>query len=274
MKKPFIFSLFFFLGWLSAGVVFPSQVKEQAKLYREEGYRAQIKGDLKTALSFYLKASQIDPLYKEVYNDLGVVYETLGDLDKAEEMYLRAIEIDPNYPAPYTNLGFLYEKKNQPKRAIFYWRKRYRLAKEGDYWREKARQHLLKLGSFEELRREELEKKAAYLSREIIYKKEQGRLKLLEEAKLHFDLGFKALTDKMYKQAQEEFGNVLKLNPPDKELVSRAKEYYNIAKEQALREDIKGYLENSLNYLKEGDYLSLIQELRKATRLVPEIPRK
>ena len=253
MKRWFMLSLFsltFFWG----EAVSSSPVKEQAKVYREEGYKLQSQGNLEGALSFYLKAIQIDPSFKEAYNDLGIVYEGLGDLDRAEAMYLKALEIDPHYSAPYANLGFLYEK--------------------GDYWRGKARQHLLKLGAFEEIRREELEKKAAQLSQEVISEREQERLRKLEEAKLHFDLGFKALTKHSYQEAEKEFGKVLKLNPPDKDLISKAEEYHKTAKEEALKENIEDRLENSLNYLKEGDYLSLIQELRKAINSVPKIFRK
>jgi len=273
MKRCFMLSLFF-LTFFSGEAVSSSPVKEQAKVYREEGYKLQSQGDLRGALSFYLKAIQIDPSFKEAYNDLGIVYEGLGDLDRAEAMYLKALEIDSHYSAPYANLGFLYEKKNQPRKAIFYWKKRYKLAEKGDYWREKARQHLLKLGAFEEIRREELEKKAAQLSQEVISEREQERLKKLEKAKLHFDLGFKALTKHSYKEAEKEFAEVLKLNPPDKDLISKAEEYHKTAKEEALKENIEDHLENSLNYLKEGDYLSLIQELRKAINSVPKIFRK
>ncbi|HEC69724.1 MAG TPA: tetratricopeptide repeat protein [Candidatus Omnitrophica bacterium] len=213
MKNYFILSLFFLI-FFSGEAVSSSPVKEQAKIYREEGYRLQKVGDLEGALSYYLKAVQIDPLNKEAYNDLGVVYEAMGDLDKAEQMYLKAIEIDSDYLPPYANLGFLYEKKNHLLKAIFYWKERYNRGKKGEYWTETAYKHLLKLGVDPKLEEERRERRR--------------RLIRLQQAKVHFNLGFKALGKGLYKKAEEEFKTVIDLNPEDEMLLEDAKRYYEI----------------------------------------------
>lgn len=255
--------------------VYPSEVlKEQAQSYREQGYKLQSMGNYQGSLSFYLKAIEVDPSYKEAYNDAGVVYEKMGSLDKAEKMYLKAIDIDSKYLAPYTNLGFLYEKKNNTVRASYYWKKRYSLGDKGKYWTQKAREHLIKLGTYPQVRRDELENEALLLSRDLVYKREQQRLKSLEEARLHFDLGSKALGGGRYQQAEKEFETVIGLNPSDKKLLNDAQKYYTSAKAAALRKSIKGYMENGLNYLEGKDYLSLLQELRRAIGLIPKIPKE
>ena len=272
MVKKLILCLIFF-SFLSSVYPSSSELKEQASLYRKKGCQLQGSGDLRGALSYYLKSVQIDPYHKEAFNDLGVIYERMGDLDKAEQMYLKAIDIDEGYLGPYANLGFLYEKKNDFQKANHYWKRRYELGTPGEYWREKAREHLSRLGTYPLVRQEELEKEAALLSRELVYKREQEGLESLEEARLHFKLGFQAMTKGLYKEAKEEFQQVLDLDPPDEKLKLQTQNYYKTAKQSEITNTIKGYLENGLNYLKEKDYLSLMQELRKALMLFPEVPR-
>ena len=273
LKRLLLF--FIFLSFPFSAFSIHPDLKEQARAYREEGYRLQSMGKVEEALSLYIKAINMDPFYKEAYNDAGVVYESTGDLQKAEQMYLKAVDIDSSYPAPYANLGFLYEKLGQPKQAAFYWKKRIELGPSGDYWREKAWEHLQKLGSiYPEIRQGIMEEQAARLSRELVYKREQERLEVVEEAKLHFNLGFEAFTKGAYEEAAKEMLTVVDLNPADEKLLSDAKKYLKISQESNLRKNIQGYLENGLNYLEEKDYLSLMQELRKALAIVSEIPRE
>lgn len=248
------------------------ELEKQAIGYRQKGYQLQSKGDINAALGYYLKALEIEPYYKEAYNDTGIIYEKRGNLKKAEQMYLKAIEIDDTYLAPYTNLAFLYEKKNDIDKAVYYWKKRYHLGKPGSPWRQKAKEYLVKLGAYPQMKREKMERKAAALARELIYKREQKKLEKQREIKLHYDLGSKALTEGNYNQALKEFKTVLSLNPEDEKLVKNSDKYYKEAKRNILKQKVKAYLENGLNYLKTEDYLSLMQAVKKANELVPKIP--
>lgn len=273
MIKKTILVLVFFCICFSVFCLSP-ELKEQARLYRQQAYEYQSRGDLKEAFSYYMKAVQIDSSYKEAYNDLGVIYEEFGELEKAEAMYLQAIEIDSSYAAPYANLGFLYEKMNQPDKAIIYWKKRYHLGREGEFWTEKAKQHLAQLGVLSGLRREEMEEEAALLSRDLVSQREQERSKIQKEAERHFNLGFSALNKGLYEEAAHEFQEVVNLNPKNEKLIFEAQKYYKSAQESKIRNSIKSHLKNGLSYLEEKDYLSLVQELRKALALIPEIPRE
>ncbi len=250
------------------------QLKEQAREYRRKGYELQNRGDNRGALSYYTKAIELDPSFKEAYNDVGVVYEVLGDLGKAEEMYLEAIDIDPDYPAPYANLGFLYEKMNDKDKATYYWKRRYELGKGDDYWRQKAVEHLTKLGAVPEAKSYIMEKKAALLSSQIAYKREQEKIKELETAKEHFKLGFQALNEKSYSQAADQFLTVIELNPIDGDLLKKAKDYYKQAKAGQMKAEAKNYLESGLNQLDNEDYLSVIQSINKAQGVISQIPAK
>jgi tetratricopeptide (TPR) repeat protein len=111
---------------------------EQARKYREEGFKLQSSGDLPAALSFYQKAIVIDPGYAVVYNDLGVIYETMGSFDRAEENYLKSIKINPLYANAYTNLALFYENQRNLEKAAFYWDKRVEVGDPNDPWTQKA----------------------------------------------------------------------------------------------------------------------------------------
>jgi tetratricopeptide (TPR) repeat protein len=115
---------------------------QQARDYRNEGFKYQNRGDLGSALKLYQKAASIDSEYAVVHNDLGVIYEAQGDLERAQESYLKAISIDPSYASAYTNLALLYENKRELKKAVYFWEKRLELGNPDDFWTWKAGQRL------------------------------------------------------------------------------------------------------------------------------------
>ncbi|MEM7816565.1 MAG: tetratricopeptide repeat protein [Candidatus Aenigmatarchaeota archaeon] len=241
-----------------------TNIRQQARFYRQEGYKLQQLGDFGGALTYYQKANQLDPRFVETYNDIGVIYEKLGDTKKALDMYKKAIEIDPNYLPAYTNLALLYEKERDVNNATYYWQKRYELGEEGEYWREVARKHLLKLGTYPKVKQDMLEKNAAILSQELIEKREREKEKIIEEINVHLQLSADLALKRDYKGALRELENALELNPPDEALKAKILERYKdiqkiYAKEQALIET-----EQALKYLKSEDYLSAGEKLKNA----------
>lgn len=271
MRK--IISLFVSLIIIS-GVCFASSdaILAQARTYREEAYRLQSSGRLDEALALYTKALSMDPEYFEIYNDLGVIYEMQGDLNAAEKMYLKVIDFDKSYLPVYANLGFLYEKKRDVQRAGYYWRKRYELGEEGEYWREVARQHLIELGTMQEILDEIREKEALELSKTLVYEREQKRLQTIEEAKMHFEIGMNALNVANFEQAIREFNTVLKIDADDAVMNAKAADYLKQATIEELASKIDVKINKSEGFLKEKDYLSLMMELRNALELVSKMP--
>ncbi len=114
----------------------------QAKIYRDQGFALQEKGNLEEALSYYQKALIIDPTYVVAYNDVGIIFEGMGYKDQAKDMYLKAIDLDPRYPNSYSNLAMLYEEEKDYARAIVCWVKRATLGDPDDPWAEAARRRL------------------------------------------------------------------------------------------------------------------------------------
>jgi len=119
-----------------------SALAEQARLYRSQGFQMQTAGDLDSALAYYQKAVEIDPLYAVAYNDVGVIFEAKGEVARAEENYLKAVQLDPNLISGYSNLAFLYEGKRDLKKAEYCWDKRAKLGQADDPWTQKAIQRL------------------------------------------------------------------------------------------------------------------------------------
>lgn len=239
-------------------------LKNDARAYRENGYQLQTAGDLQGALVYYEKAAQMDPYFAQVQNDLGIVYEAMGNDNQALAAYKKALEIDPNYLPTYTNLAFFYEKSGNIKNATIYWKRRYIAGEKGDYWWEVSRQHLVKLGTYPQVRKEIMEENAARLSREVIYKNEQERLMLAEEAKLHFDVGNRALQEGEYDIAVREFATVLSLDPVDEDVKSQTKDLYQESQRLYLRREALVNTENALDYIKNSDYLSAGDKLKNA----------
>jgi len=249
-------------------------VLEDAKAYREEGYKAQSLGDIDGALVLYQKAAYLDPHYAQVHNDIGVIYENQGDLLRAEEMYKKTLGIDPNFLPAYTNLAFIAEKKGNVEDANYYWTRRYELGQKGDYWWEVSRQHLLKLGTYPKLRRERLEKQASRLSKEVAQNNEQERLVLIKEAKLHFDIANQAFLEKDYEAATKEFEMVFLLNSSDKELIDKSVSIYKQAKRLYLRRKALSDAKNALDYIENDDYLSAEKKLGDTLETISRISQE
>jgi len=60
------------------------------------------------AEAFFLKAVELDNLYVDAMDHLGLVYRNLGKYKDAEYWYLKSIEINPNNLVPYMNLAMAY----------------------------------------------------------------------------------------------------------------------------------------------------------------------
>ena len=149
------------------------QLKEQARLYREEGYKLQTAGDLRGAFTFYQKAVIADPSLSKAYNDIGVVMEKLGGKADAVGAYKRAIESNSLYLPAYTNLALIYEEENDTEKAIFYWKQRYRLGREDDYWKHEARKYLEKSGVIFDSDKDEANTQIALYYKEVSARKKQ-----------------------------------------------------------------------------------------------------
>lgn len=261
MRCFLIFLSFFFLLFPSYG---QSALKDQALDYRQEGYKLQAMGDLAKALSFYQKAFSIDSSYVEACNDIGVVYEAMGNTEEAVKMYKKSLEINPNYLPAYTNLAFFYEKKGDIDNATYYWRKRYELGQEGEYWYEVSKQHLLILGTYPKVKKDIMERDAIKMSQELVEKREQTRLQIIEEAKLRFDIGVSLFTKGDYNAALTEFNAAKALNPSDEELNKKIVDFSKKTARIYSKQQAISLAQQAIDDIKRDDFLSAGEKLKGA----------
>lgn len=261
--RKFLAFVFFLLFYLPLFSQVSDQVKEQARTYREEGYRLQNRGDLTGALRYYKKAIKVNPFYYQAYNDAGLIYVSLGNREEAIKMYKKAISLNPQYIAPYTNLALLYEEIGDEEKAAYYWKKRFLLEREGEYGWYRVADCGTKLGIYLQ-GKERLREKVSFLYKEVFLKKRQERLGKMNQAKLHFSIAKDLFAKKKYEEACQELKTALSLHPLDKSLQMEISEYYVKAKKAEDKDKIKIHLEEAMSYLKEEDYNSTKKKLEDA----------
>jgi tetratricopeptide (TPR) repeat protein len=268
--------LLFCILFLTPFFAFPQSsqdIKETAERYREEGLELQSQGDLQGALTYYQRAIQLNPSYYEVYNDLGIVYEALGDKEMAEKMYETAISINPEYLAPYANLALLYEDIGEQEKAIYYWKRRYILGSEGDYWSRIAFRHLLMLGISDQEREELFKKKVDYFSRDLSYPEDQKKIERFKEANSYFNKGRELFSQQDFEGAVKEFQTARSLVPPNESFRKEIDHYYHLAKQARDKRAIQTNIEQALSYLEEDRLDDVVEKLKDALSIIFSIRR-
>ena len=103
-----------------------------------KGYNAGENKEYDKAISFYLRAIELDPDYADAYNNLGLDYYNQGNYIKAIELWEKAIELKPDFAAAYLNLGLAYYNNSDVNTALIYYKKAARLGHKGvqDWLRE------------------------------------------------------------------------------------------------------------------------------------------
>jgi len=75
-------------------------------------------GQSEQAIRSYNKAIEIDPLYREVYNELTYLYDEISDFDKSIWAINKYISLAPDEPNPYDTRADLYAYKGKIDKAI------------------------------------------------------------------------------------------------------------------------------------------------------------
>lgn len=63
--------------------------------------------ELDSAKHYFERSTQLDPMYYQAYNNLGLTYEKMGDRVNAKRYYQKAIEINPDFQLAKDNLNAL-----------------------------------------------------------------------------------------------------------------------------------------------------------------------
>lgn len=114
-------------------------LKSKASALNNIGIIHAEKGDLNSAISYYLKSLRVheDNHYKigiaESFNNLGIIYDNLGDTPNALVYFHKALKIQEELglkseiALTLNNIGFIYVNQNDPIKALEYYNKSLKL---------------------------------------------------------------------------------------------------------------------------------------------------
>src|SRR3954468_18134623 len=91
-----LFKTLLVLGALAAAAPAWADTRSNAREQVEFGINVAQRGLWREAIYRWEQAVEIDPMYAQAYNDLGIGYEHEGQLDKARKAYEKALAIEPN----------------------------------------------------------------------------------------------------------------------------------------------------------------------------------
>ena len=92
-------------------------LREEALVWWQRGYEAQMRGSLSEAIDLYSRSIEIFPT-AEAYTFRGWARSFQGRVDDAIAECHRAIEVDPDYGNPYNDIGAYLIQKGDYRNAI------------------------------------------------------------------------------------------------------------------------------------------------------------
>jgi tetratricopeptide (TPR) repeat protein len=103
-------------------IVAPSN-NEQAMRAYTIGSKLLRENKLNEAEKYLKMAIDLDPIFVDAMDHLGMVYRRQNRLDEAEEMYLKSIKLNEKNLVPYQNLAVVYRLKNRLNDAFELYKK-------------------------------------------------------------------------------------------------------------------------------------------------------
>jgi tetratricopeptide (TPR) repeat protein len=96
----------------SVPMVAPTE-NEEAMLAYNIGSQRMYENRLEEAERYLKQAIELDPMFVDAMDHLGMVYRRQNRLAEAEEIYLRSIGLDKTNKVPYQNLAVVYRLQNR-----------------------------------------------------------------------------------------------------------------------------------------------------------------
>ncbi len=183
------------------------------------------------AIAYLYRATKIAPHVPKIWNALGLTYMEVEEYDKAERAFRRALEIDPDFSEAKMNLGVLYFRMKDYKNAIRY---------------------------LEETIKDEAfpKKHIAFYNLAKVYKEIGDKKKYMEYLKkataynpmfiaAQLELGNAYMDEKMYKEAEKLYKNLLSNNFKSPEIyLNLARIYYETGRYEKAKDMIRLVLED------------------------------
>lgn len=109
---------------LSCASLRSEETRQKAVAHYKIGFANLNENKVQQSFVEFHKAYELDPWNKEVLNAIGMLYLLhLDDPEKAKEFFEKATDIDPLFSEAFNNLGYAYEKTGHYETAITYYRK-------------------------------------------------------------------------------------------------------------------------------------------------------
>jgi Flp pilus assembly protein TadD len=97
-----------------------SDARARAHFYNNLAVEGMQAGDVASALLYFRKAIENDPLFSPAWTNLGLLYMRQGHPAHAEAAYLQALRADEGDLVAMSNLASLYEQRGDEERAASY----------------------------------------------------------------------------------------------------------------------------------------------------------
>ncbi|AXX89259.1 hypothetical protein CKA55_07070 [Arcobacter suis] len=91
---------------------------KSSNIYGNLGVIYKIKGDINTAIKYYITAINLNPKNTLVYNNLGNAFKEIKNYKMAIRVYTDALKINPKDFNMFNNLGIVFELIGDSNRAI------------------------------------------------------------------------------------------------------------------------------------------------------------
>jgi tetratricopeptide (TPR) repeat protein len=107
---------------LSVPMVAPTENKKAMEAYNR-GTNYLMQNRLNEAERYLKEAIELDPLFVDAMDHLGMVYRRQNRLSEAEGIYLRSIGLNNRNTVPYQNLAIVYRMQNRLNDAFEQYKK-------------------------------------------------------------------------------------------------------------------------------------------------------
>lgn len=122
MKLIIFLLMIFLISLLTACALFQGERRSQGEAQYNLGVASFTSGDYRTTLAHLQKAVDFDSTNHNYYHALGLTYFRLRMNDKAIEAYKNAVNINPLFSEAHNDLGVAYSLEKKWDLAFGHWR--------------------------------------------------------------------------------------------------------------------------------------------------------
>ena len=231
----------------------------------------------------YKKVLEVEPGHFEAQFGLANTLKAQDKFDEAIPEYEKAIDIDDSDPRPYGQLGLIYEQKQEPDKALQYYKKYLEIAPQGQefnvvaqkvkYLEEKIQAAAAKPEAATEPPAEKPQKpkgtEVQPTEKTPPKSKPTEPDKKKPDVSRNLDRGIQAFNREDYDACIKQMEEVLKVEPDNSSaqfFMAEAKERIS---ERIKKQEISSKLKTAQEAFRKGDYKECIQQAEEVLKIAP-----